>query len=326
MNFLEAQLADGTVRLADGTTLRLPGPEGRPARDVLLGLRPEHILPEAREGASLTLLVRELEPLGPEQLLIGEVAGTRVVAKLPAHYPAAARPAGNPRRRHGEAAPLRPRQRCSPQRRIIVTEKMAPLPLQLPTPARVSLVLGKRRLRDLAHIGLLAGELLGQRGRDAAAAVEHEAPGKRAAVAGIGAALAPGEDLAGIAETDLAPLPERLVLVLPTVYEFHRPARSSGSQAAIATDDERTAIAPASNDAASHLHILLSPTLFHEFTPLNYTAGPGLATHDRGLGSAGGQPLPHAADAGSAPHPQARNAFRICAGGAASTVIGSRPT
>jgi multiple sugar transport system ATP-binding protein len=88
MNFLEAQLADGTVRLADGTTLRLPGPEGRPARDVLLGLRPEHILPEARDGASLTLLVRELEPLGPEQLLIGEVAGTRVVAKLPAHYPA----------------------------------------------------------------------------------------------------------------------------------------------------------------------------------------------------------------------------------------------
>ena len=55
---------------------------------MLLGLRPEHILPEAREGASLTLLVRELEPLGPEQLLIGEVAGTRVVAKLPAHYPA----------------------------------------------------------------------------------------------------------------------------------------------------------------------------------------------------------------------------------------------
>ena len=101
----------------------------------------------------------------------------------------------------------------------------------------------------------------GQRGRDPAATVEHEAPGKSAALPGVGAAHAPLEDIAGIAETDLAPFPERLVArVTDRVRSPSAPARSSGAHAAAATDDERAATAPASNDAASQVRILLSLT------------------------------------------------------------------
>jgi multiple sugar transport system ATP-binding protein len=98
MNFLDARVeaaADGgapALRLADGTALGLgarPVPPGlAPGAGVVLGVRPEHVLPEPRPGATLPLLVREVEPLGPEQILLGELAGRRFVAKVPAHHPA----------------------------------------------------------------------------------------------------------------------------------------------------------------------------------------------------------------------------------------------
>ncbi len=92
MNFLEARLVSREGRpmaqLADGTHLA-PPPEAPAAEGgvpVLLGIRPEHV--EVGEaGTPFTLRVREIEPLGPAKLLIGEVAGSRFVAQVDAHLP-----------------------------------------------------------------------------------------------------------------------------------------------------------------------------------------------------------------------------------------------
>jgi multiple sugar transport system ATP-binding protein len=91
MNFLPAELGDGGLVLADGSRLPLPAetlarlrPDG--GRQVTLGLRPEHVT-GGDDGAPLRLLVREIEPLGPNQLAIGELAGHRFIAQLPPHWP-----------------------------------------------------------------------------------------------------------------------------------------------------------------------------------------------------------------------------------------------
>ena len=91
MNFVPGRVAadggaveldgGGRVRLADG---RLGNQGGR---QVTLGIRPEHVLPGDAEA--LALQVREIEPLGPHQLAIGELAGARFVAQLPPHHPLA---------------------------------------------------------------------------------------------------------------------------------------------------------------------------------------------------------------------------------------------
>jgi multiple sugar transport system ATP-binding protein len=79
----------GRVELPDG---RLGNQGGRA---VTLGIRPEHVLP-GDAATSLALQVREIEPLGPHQLAIGELAGARFVAQLPPHHPLAI----------GEACPI----------------------------------------------------------------------------------------------------------------------------------------------------------------------------------------------------------------------------
>ena len=90
MNFLEARLVilDGRplVELADGSRLDLPHatPAAADGRPVLVGVRPEHV-EVAPEGTGFPLRVREIEPLGPAKLLIGEVAGARFVAQVDAH-------------------------------------------------------------------------------------------------------------------------------------------------------------------------------------------------------------------------------------------------
>ncbi|MGD9512211.1 MAG: ABC transporter ATP-binding protein, partial [Geminicoccaceae bacterium] len=90
MNFVPGRVAadggaveldgGGRVRLADG---RLGNQGGRP---VTLGIRPEHVLP-GDAATALDLQVREIEPLGPHQLAIGELAGARFVAQLPPRHP-----------------------------------------------------------------------------------------------------------------------------------------------------------------------------------------------------------------------------------------------
>ncbi|MEK0085887.1 ABC transporter ATP-binding protein [Benzoatithermus flavus] len=100
MNFLPAEIADGDLVLGDGSRMPLPEPflqrlgppNGR--RQVTLGLRPEHVT-GGDETAPLRLVVREIEPLGPTQLAIGELAGHRFIAQLPPHWPLAIdRPCG----------------------------------------------------------------------------------------------------------------------------------------------------------------------------------------------------------------------------------------
>jgi multiple sugar transport system ATP-binding protein len=89
MNFLPASAEAGSLRLADGSVLTL-GTE-RLFRDlpraVTVGIRPEHVKGAASGGVQLQ--VREIEPLGPHKLLIGELAGTRFTAQVDAHWPAA---------------------------------------------------------------------------------------------------------------------------------------------------------------------------------------------------------------------------------------------
>ena len=56
-------------------------------RDVLLGVRPEHLEPCAPSAAMLTAEVDLVEPLGADTLAHGHVNGTRVIARLPASTP-----------------------------------------------------------------------------------------------------------------------------------------------------------------------------------------------------------------------------------------------
>ena len=91
MNFVPASVsADGAALNLDGGG-RVPLPvarDGEAGRPVTLGVRPEHVMPARGDGA-LVLQVSEIEPLGPHQLAIGELAGARFVAQLPPHEPVA---------------------------------------------------------------------------------------------------------------------------------------------------------------------------------------------------------------------------------------------
>jgi sn-glycerol 3-phosphate transport system ATP-binding protein len=86
MNLLPASLAEGgaAARLADGTVWRFadgarPGGEGR---DVIVGIRPEHLVPNGAEG--LALAVELAEPLGSETVVHGRLAdGTALTARVP---------------------------------------------------------------------------------------------------------------------------------------------------------------------------------------------------------------------------------------------------
>jgi sn-glycerol 3-phosphate transport system ATP-binding protein len=53
-------------------------------REVLLGVRPEHLEPSSASDAVLTAEVDLIEPLGADTLAHGHVDGTRIVARLPA--------------------------------------------------------------------------------------------------------------------------------------------------------------------------------------------------------------------------------------------------
>ena len=86
MNFLPAK-GDGRGRavLADGGSMPMPG-GGAPgdARDVTIGIRPEHLVlaregTVAASGADLAMRVHVIEPTGSETHVMGEIAGVPVV-------------------------------------------------------------------------------------------------------------------------------------------------------------------------------------------------------------------------------------------------------
>ncbi len=116
MNFLEGTVErreGGFVfRAEGGILLHLPAEraaeaEAAEGRKVVLGIRPEHVAAIGMPEHSVTLKVRDVEPLGPHTLLIGQAGGA------PLHRPGLRAYAGSAGR-HGvrparplQAAPLR---------------------------------------------------------------------------------------------------------------------------------------------------------------------------------------------------------------------------
>jgi len=86
MNFLPATLTEGghAARLAGGALWRFtdgarPGREGAA---ITIGIRPEHLMPDAAEGLPVTLELAE--PLGSETVLHAHLAdGTPITARVP---------------------------------------------------------------------------------------------------------------------------------------------------------------------------------------------------------------------------------------------------
>jgi multiple sugar transport system ATP-binding protein len=82
MNFLPVGIDDGRVR-ASGFELRLGLPV--PAREAVLGVRPEHFVESPGEGrTTVRLAVDIVEVLGSDQLLHGTCGGDSLVARVSA--------------------------------------------------------------------------------------------------------------------------------------------------------------------------------------------------------------------------------------------------
>jgi multiple sugar transport system ATP-binding protein len=90
MNFVAATLTATGVKLADGTSLDLPGRSGlKPGQAVILGLRPQHI---AMAGATLAkghvrvpVVIELVQPTGSRVQATMPLGGTSIIAELGAH-------------------------------------------------------------------------------------------------------------------------------------------------------------------------------------------------------------------------------------------------
>lgn len=94
MNFLTGVLEAGALRLGDGSTLALPDKVGAAhtdgsGRGVVLGLRPEYLLPEGspEAGAVYTITPERIEMLGSEQMIHFKFSGQPMVARWPSDAP-----------------------------------------------------------------------------------------------------------------------------------------------------------------------------------------------------------------------------------------------
>ena len=87
MNFLPATMDSGNVILSSGETIPVVTPNGTDRTELLVGIRPEHVVGVDTGQGQITMNVMEIEPLGPHKLLIGEVSGERFVAQVDVHFP-----------------------------------------------------------------------------------------------------------------------------------------------------------------------------------------------------------------------------------------------
>jgi multiple sugar transport system ATP-binding protein len=94
MNFLTGILEAGGLRLGDGTLLPLPGElsgeaEEYKGRGAVLGVRPEHLVPESspEPGYAMTVTPERIELLGSEQMIHFNFSGQPVVARWPSEQP-----------------------------------------------------------------------------------------------------------------------------------------------------------------------------------------------------------------------------------------------
>ena len=96
MNFIKGEIVAGDGGLffrAEGeVTLRIPASRvaaygGMAGQKVVLGIRPEHVAARGDASSSITLKVRDVEPLGPHTLLIGKVGPAPFTAQVEAATP-----------------------------------------------------------------------------------------------------------------------------------------------------------------------------------------------------------------------------------------------
>jgi multiple sugar transport system ATP-binding protein len=100
MNFLDGEIVSGDgglrFRAAGDVNIAIPAARtetvGRLAgKPAILGIRPEHTVVHGSPEASVTMAVRDVEPLGPHTLLVGRVGATNLftaqVAASKAHEP-----------------------------------------------------------------------------------------------------------------------------------------------------------------------------------------------------------------------------------------------
>ncbi|MBB3931829.1 multiple sugar transport system ATP-binding protein [Kaistia hirudinis] len=88
MNFLNATIADGAVRVGD-QVLSLPPDEAARlgARgSVIFGIRPEHMRASEHQAA-LSFVPEAVEPLGPHTLVLGRLAGEKITAQVDPRFP-----------------------------------------------------------------------------------------------------------------------------------------------------------------------------------------------------------------------------------------------
>jgi len=98
MNFLRGRADTGGLALADGAHLAVPVPAALAGRELVLGIRPEHLEVCAPSEALFTLQTEMREVLGADILVHGLVGKEMLVARLSAaEHPAP-----------GQALPLRP--------------------------------------------------------------------------------------------------------------------------------------------------------------------------------------------------------------------------
>ena len=109
MNFLPAKIgADGaTLCLDSGENIRAEGLAlaTHSEREIMIGIRPEHLEAASPERADLTLQIAAVETLGADTLVHGSIADAGMDGAQNAGF--AARLAGNARIAEGETLPLR---------------------------------------------------------------------------------------------------------------------------------------------------------------------------------------------------------------------------
>jgi sn-glycerol 3-phosphate transport system ATP-binding protein len=89
MNLLRGTIDSGgsRLRLVDGSGIELPAQGEALAawqgRELVMGVRPEHLQLGGREAATITLMAEIVEPLGADTLVHGSLGGAPFVVRLP---------------------------------------------------------------------------------------------------------------------------------------------------------------------------------------------------------------------------------------------------
>ncbi|MGH8600130.1 MAG: sn-glycerol-3-phosphate ABC transporter ATP-binding protein UgpC [Burkholderiales bacterium] len=91
MNLVRGTIDSGgtALKLGDGAALALPGPAlaGWQGRDIVVGMRPEHLARRNDTAANIRLDAEIVEPLGADTLVHGTLGGAPFIVRLPGEEP-----------------------------------------------------------------------------------------------------------------------------------------------------------------------------------------------------------------------------------------------